>query len=401
MRTLPWRRDDLIESLRSDVWRYLSQASTVEEALLEASALLQVSPESLRDVGALQFLSSRELGHLLEQLPLLVRQLATTTEREEEWNLERVRGAIQWGKTIGLRGATGLQHAYVTAPARRAFQTPENEILVAVLDATVELGRRTSWHRSTSDDLGMLINQRVATAERWRQSRMLVEVERRDVTPNKVSRVRTGRHSRRYENALATYLRFRDLVRRLDRDAIRDAVEKHGLVHADDATLFELHCTFLVLKTLPKLGWATPRLELFRGGLQLTATRENENLDVVYQRAPKRLAHGSAYRRAQELHDLRVGALRPDLVLCRRSGVLQRWILVEVKGGERDVAKSARAALIDLLAYRTAFAEALHANEEPYGLGIAWGAGLTPDHSGPVALCTPDTLPAALASFLA
>ena len=99
--------------------------------------------------------------------PFLVRRLATTTANEEEWSAERIRGAIRWGRTIGVRQATGIPHLYVTAPARRAFQTAENELLVTVLDAVVLLGRQSGWHRSESADVGKLISSRVAEAERW------------------------------------------------------------------------------------------------------------------------------------------------------------------------------------------------------------------------------------------
>ena len=89
-----------------------------------------------------------ELGALLAQLRFLARRLATTTATKEEWSAERIRGALQWGRTIGVRQATGIPHMYVTAPARRAFQTAENELLVTVLDAVIALGRETGWQRS-------------------------------------------------------------------------------------------------------------------------------------------------------------------------------------------------------------------------------------------------------------
>src|SRR5919197_4565787 len=157
MRLLPWERKDLIAEIKRDLWRYLTPAASIETELLEAAALLQVSPQELRTLGRLQFLVSNERGELLRQLPFLVRRLATTTASEEEWSAERIRGAIQWGRTIGVRQATGIPHLYVTSPARRAYQTPENELLTLVLDAVVLLGRRTGWHRSESVEVGKLI----------------------------------------------------------------------------------------------------------------------------------------------------------------------------------------------------------------------------------------------------
>jgi hypothetical protein len=60
--------------------------------------------------------------------------------------------------------------------------------------------------------------------------------------------------------------------------------------------------------------------------------------------------------------------------------------------------------MLDLLAYRRAYAPALDAQTEPYGLGYAWGSELVPASEAEVTLCTPDTLarartPSRLSSF--
>jgi hypothetical protein len=83
-------------------------------------------------------------------------------------------------------------------------------------------------------------------------------------------------------------------------------------------------------------------------------------------------------------------------VIHRTSGESDHWLLVEVKGGERSVEKSARAAAYDLLAYRAAFAPVLSTNPTPYGLGLAWGENLAPASDHEMMLCTPDTLGVAL-----
>jgi hypothetical protein len=207
MKSLPWRREDLIARIRRDVWRYLTPAASIETELLQAAALLRMPASELQTVGALQFLTSGELGEMLRQLPFLLRRLATTTVFEEEWSQERIRGSIQWARTLGVRAATALQHVYVTAPARRAYQTSENELLVFLLNETIALGERTGWHRSTSEELGSLVSQRVSQAKRWRQSRMLLEIEvqRPPIAVRALQRIRAGRHRRRYGVVLDAY----------------------------------------------------------------------------------------------------------------------------------------------------------------------------------------------------
>jgi hypothetical protein len=399
MKSLEWRRDRLIGPIRRHVWRYLTAASTVE-AELEATALLQMRAGELRTLGAAQFLLSDELGALLDEVPRLLRRLATTTTNEEEWSADRVRGAIQWSRTLGARQSTGISHLYVTAPSRRAFQTPENELLVFLLDQTRQLGGSLGWYRSQSRDTGRIVAARIAASERWSQSRMLASVERKVVSPRAYARVRSGRFRRRYATVIDAYERYRALVGSLDREVIRHAVETAGLVSRDDATLFELYCTFAVLGALQEQGWTLGRFGLFRGSLRLTATRGAETMRIDYQQVPRSLGSHSRYREIQHDHRLGIGALRPDLVLNYDNGADTRWLLVEAKGGERSVDRSARAAIFDLLAYRSAFAPALVSSPWPYGLGVAWGAGLFPargENTG-IVLSTPDTIGRALLS---
>ena len=131
------------------------------------------------------------------------------------------------------------------------------------------------------------------------------------------------------------------------------------------------------------------RFELVVGSLQLTAARGTEKLTLYYQRAPRALTASSVYLGVQTAHGLAPGALRPDLVLRHRSATGDRWFLIEAKGGHRGVEASSRAALLDILAYRTAFEARMQA-APPYGLGIAWGADLEPHPTSPVLLCSPE-----------
>jgi hypothetical protein len=263
----------------------------------------------------------------------------------------------------------------------------------------VRLGRSSGWHRSKSEQVGKLISARVSEAERWLQTRALLEVERRPMSPMKLGRIRSGRHARRYKAVLDAFAQYRSLAERLDRTAIRNAVEVHGLVSRDDPTLFELLCTFRLLDVLKQRGWRLGRLGLFAGSLRVRGTRGTEKLVVAYQRTPKALSRNSSYRTTLQDHEVPPGPLRPDLVLRYRSARGDRWVVVEAKGGKRFVEESARAATFDLLAYRSAFATALGSQTRPYGLGIVWGAELEPKSSKGVVLCTPDTLPLALERF--
>jgi hypothetical protein len=401
VKTLEWRRLDRIREVRDRLWRYLSPASTAEETLLYASALLQMPEEEVLQLGRLQFLLSEEVGALLDHLPTLVRHLATTTAQLEEWSLERVRGTIQWSKTFALRAAVGAGHAYVTAPARRAYQTPENELLVFVLDAIETVARQLGWHETTTEEIGKTIAERYATAQRWRRVRPLLEVEPRPPSPRMVARIREGRQRRRYQSALEVYARYQSLVADMDRTAVRQAVEAHAVVTRDDSVLFELLCLFKLLDGLGLTGWRLSRIGLFGRAASFAAVRgSDERLQLWYQHTPRDLGGGgSRYRQIQLAHGFGGSELVPDIVVRRQIGGWDQWIILEAKLGlRRSLVDSARAALNDLLAYRRAFHATLQLNPGPvYGIGVAWGEGLFPEGSSEILLCSQDALPAALA----
>jgi hypothetical protein len=85
-------------------------------------------------------------------------------------------------------------------------------------------------------------------------------------------------------------------------------------------------------------------------------------------------------------------------VLRRTKAGKEKWLIIEAKMGERRSAESsARAALIDLLAYREAFQSTLSPAQSPYGLGIVWGQDLEPATGSDIMLCTPEHIRAALA----
>ena len=289
---------------------------------------------------------------------------------------------------------------YVFEPARRAFQTPENEVLVAALDAVRSVGMRTGWHRSATATVGADVRDRVRDAERWLHSRMLEGVERRPLTPKTLARVKSGRHRRRYQAALDVVVLYQRFMRRLDREAIRDAIEQHALAATSNDVLLELKCAFTFERALRAAGWAVSRPGLVRGGLFLRAVRGSERAEVYYQRTPKELTRSSIYGAVQANHEMTAGVLRPDFVIHTQKQDTERFLLIEVKGVERPVDESARAAIFDLLAYRRAFDGALAGQAGCYGLGIAWGECLDAAAESEIAVCSPDRIEKALGLIL-
>jgi hypothetical protein len=398
MRTLTWDRSARIAEVRDRIWSYVSPASRFEApGLLVAAALLKWPEADALRLGELQFLLSDEVGEFLDAMPRLVRRLATSSASTEQWTIDRLPGPVQWNRTLALRASTGSQQLFVTTPAHRVYQTSENELLAHVLDAVPRTALSSGWDRTvTRKRPAQTVRERVSEAMRWQQSRMLASVDRTPPTPRSLSRIRSGRTHPRYAAVLAAYEKLVSLVEQLDRDGIRAAVEHASIVAADEATLFELLTTFYLLDALREQGWQLRPFHLFRGRLHLGGTRQDgRQINLWYQSTPPALTAGSRYRQILTAHGFsHQHELRPDIVLQWTDQNSQdRWLLVECKLSQAmGVTHAARQALLDLLSYRRSFDAALTTAGRPYGLGVAWGAGLLPADDAEVALCTPDTL---------
>ena len=204
----------------------------------------------------------------------------------------------------------------------------------------------------------------------------------RDVTPaapsaRELAALAGPRFGRRHAALLAAWATYDALVRRVDAPAVRAAVEQHGFAITEAGALFELLVLFRVRAVLHDAGWAVDRARLVEGAVRFVAVRGERRLTVWFQGVPGELSAASAYRAAQHTHGFgRVNDLRPDLVLGLETvgGGPTRWVVVEAKTAttERPVPELARRALLDLLAYRSAYAVHL-APQFMWGLGVVWG----------------------------
>jgi hypothetical protein len=399
MHTPHWSRDAAIEAISADIWRYLTHVGRPEPDLqLDAAALLQMPPSEMLTLALAHFILSPDVRRLLEGMGALMRRLARTTVDEEERSADRIRGPIQWDPTLAAQTETGIRHIYVTAPARRAFDTPENQVLVAALAAIVDVGRRTGWDRLGEAHLAGEVRRRRLGAQEWLSRRALSEIPPRPPSPRTLNRVSTGRARQRYQPAVDVVRHHQTIIRHLEPAAIRAAIEEHALVTANDDVLFELLCGCGIERALREDGWEISAPRLLPAKRFLTARRADTRIEVYYQRGDLPLAKGAVYEQVQREHGFpTVSRLRPDFVLRINRADGQRWIVVEVKGGpKRSVRDSARAALVDLLAYRRDYHETLDDTPHPYGLGIAWGTNLDPVETPEVVLCSWDRIAPAL-----
>ena len=93
------------------------------------------------------------------------------------------------------------------------------------------------------------------------------------------------------------------------------------------------------------------------------------------------------------------GAAAGRILIVEDRASLRKMLEHALAGEGYTVVQSARAALADLLSYRREFASALD-QVAPYGLGIAWGAGLQPSANAEALLVTPDHIASGVRQLL-
>ena len=297
MKTRKWKREEVIRHLRRDIWRYLTQASKRydpnlsdgERLLLSAGAVLQMQAAEVRHLAYLDFILSGPVQELLEQMPSLIRRLTTTTVAETETNYERIRGNIRWGETFARRAAMGTPHLFVTAPTRRAFDTPDNQVLAFALSTIARVGKRTGWSDEHARGQAKEVHHRVSEATRWFQARQFTGLGIQPPTPRTLSRVRSGRARLRYQPALCVVDMYLRHVAPLDRQAIRRAVEERALIVSSDDALLEMYCAGTV--NLRSYGRSANRISLIRHtrpGESRRRTGENRPGTAQVDSAPER-----------------------------------------------------------------------------------------------------------------
>ena len=173
-------------------------------------------PEAIRELAEIQFLTSDAVRRLLEELPLLMRHLATTAVAVEDYEPEQVVGSPRWAKTVAYRAVTGLDHVFVTAPAQRSHDTAENRLLKFLLEEITAIGSRMRWYRAQGGAQAEEVRRRTDQARRWTLARSLASVASREPSAREVRRVQSGRRAHRYSTALATYAIHRAWIGRGD-----------------------------------------------------------------------------------------------------------------------------------------------------------------------------------------
>jgi hypothetical protein len=160
---------------------------------------------------------------------MVLRSLGIATTNRSERCHGEIRGPVQWSETMSTRGATaGASDLYICTTTARAYDTPENRILVAALKSIVDAESAIERASGVSGpgpgpDLARHARRNSSLAVRYLDHRALSGVPRRKPTPKAVARVRASKRARTYLPALAVLDRGAEAIEPLLIESLTDA----------------------------------------------------------------------------------------------------------------------------------------------------------------------------------
>lgn len=171
-----------------------------------AEAVLGISFSAARMMTSALHVTSPEAEDLLDAMPHLVRSLAISSAVGLELCQGDVRGPIQWSETMSARAnSAGDPNVFVCASPMRAYDTPENRVLVAALLSISNAARQVDVGslRSRDTPLARRIRDNGNMARRYLDHRALTNVPRVRPSARDRKRTRSGNRRRQYAPAMA------------------------------------------------------------------------------------------------------------------------------------------------------------------------------------------------------
>ena len=193
-----------------ELWDLLRRPFNVVEAV---DSVLGLSPNVVKQLTGAMLATCTEAEHLLSVTPHTIRSLSISMSNQPEECRGELRGPVLWSETFSCRSSSpGRNDVYVCAAPSRAYDIPENRVLVAALLAVRDAGRSvdTISARSYDDDTLRKARFNGLRASRLLEHRALSSVARHRPSPREVRRARSGNRRSTYTPALTMLARAAD-----------------------------------------------------------------------------------------------------------------------------------------------------------------------------------------------
>lgn len=333
----PALRAAMLSEIKSLLPAFLSSASVERGGPINAAVELLKLPESdLRRVLAVHVMLSLPVRELVAELPTGVRRPLTSSVRPRIAG-RTVTSGIDWAATTRRRATSSpLGDVWVTRPASRIFDIPENRALAWVLRTIEERGTVAVMPtREAPGAWGNEIRSMTDLVHRIRRSAWLEHIPSHWPGEDAYVRLkadRLGFYRLRVTNA-ARYLRR--VLHDPSPDDIVQALSERYFEPRQDWRLFEIAVLMRIARSLGEVGQRLIPTRMFHDGgkgpfarFQLSPTHV---VQLWYQSWPP-ATKPSELDDAVQYYELVSGGNRPDIVLeIIEAGMSIRAIILELK----------------------------------------------------------------------
>jgi hypothetical protein len=222
------------------------------------AALLGMRPRLARQLVGTVLATSDEAEELLAAMPTIVRSLAIATTDRPERCYGELRGPVLWAETMSARSASaGDPGLFVCATTTKAYDTDENRVLKAALEAVQRAGRRAdALADGYSEDVAKRARHNAQVAARLLDHQTLAQVPLTTPGGRALRRTRAGSRRHTYQPALAVLRR-----------AGEPLTPAHLAALVDERTRAQHDLLAAALQHLAAVTGARPPLRSDRGGL--------------------------------------------------------------------------------------------------------------------------------------
>ena len=185
------------------------------DSVRAGEAFLGLTPAAARLTAAVVLTTSPEVDELVASLPHMMRKLTVATNMRTERLFGEIRGPVVWNETLAARAASaGDPQLFVCSSVRRAYDTPENRVLVGALLSITSAGVLVERQglRKRNSGLARHIRHNAGVAMRFLDHRALNGVQRHPDRRD-IMRARSGKNRGRYVHALAVLKRASSPIR--------------------------------------------------------------------------------------------------------------------------------------------------------------------------------------------
>lgn len=333
-------RAELLEEIRSYLPAFLRKdASEQHDPIGDVKELLNLDERDMKRVLAVHGCLDASVLAFGDKLQEGLRRPVTSSTRPAEVG-QTVRGPVDWSATVARRSLeAGNPTHYVVRSARRAYDVPENQALVWLLDRL----RAACRHALNEKPDAALDVTRMPTAWVDRIRRLAAQVERAKATEwlrGIEPALPISRTMQKLQAARSSF--YRDLAvaaQRMiglespDEKALVEVLSQRYFEPAATWTIFEVCVALRLAREFSKASSRPRRARLLIGSRRASFARflleDGSEVSLIYQAWPEN-AGPSLLMETGRRHRLAIGDSKPDLFVVR-DGERPDVLVLELK----------------------------------------------------------------------